>query len=53
MRNYRDDWAALNDKEEVEGQPIPLPSLEAIDWGKEAPEEARGRIELRVKLEPK
>ena len=74
-RSDRDDWAALNHKDEVEGRrsvagndrddwaalknktrstpPIPLPTLEAIDWGREADEEARGRIELKAILERK
>ena len=32
---------------------IPLPALEPIDWGQEADDEARGRIELRALLEAK
>jgi hypothetical protein len=51
-RSDRDDWAALNHKEEVEGPPIPLPALTPID-GEEADDEARARIELRALLEAK
>ena len=52
-RSDRDDWAALNHKDEVEGPPIPLPALEPIDWGQEADDDARGRMELKALLEGK
>jgi hypothetical protein len=31
---------------------IPLPTLEAIDWGAVADDDARGRLELKAILEP-
>jgi hypothetical protein len=48
-RSDLDDWAAKNHKEEID---FPLPELTPID-GDEADDEARGRLELKVKLEAK
>jgi hypothetical protein len=45
--------ASIQEKK-AEVQPeMPLPSLAAIDWGEPADDEARGRLELKVKLEAK